>query len=337
MENKNITDGIASEEKQSKLSSLWNKAKDKVVKIADQNDDGTFDMADLSSIANTIGSATKSAAEAAMTAANEKAKEMELKALAPVLPDTLNSADFFVTKLIRLTDIDKRHAESPLCEGAIGHMIHQKDFDVLNIYKASADQFGLTFYPDMDSDLYYADPTDRNHYIALDNYFGYLKDVRVTELQRIAQDLGAKHFRVVYKERKATITSTKVKAKTGGKVDSKNNVGIEATHENNASEVSTIGIAAENFFPGQDPVMPKLRYLQNDLHIRNLVALRMNTASPLGRQLITIELKNSAGIKEQDALKIDTVLKGLKITGNTTVTAEVQNESRRFFEYEIDF
>ena len=41
--------------------------------------------------------------------------------------------------------------------------------------------------------------------------------------------------------------------------------------------------------------------------------------------------------KEKDAVKIDGALKAMKISGNMTVTSEVQNESRRFFEYEVDF
>ena len=36
-------------------------------------------------------------------------------------------------------------------------------------------------------------------------------------------------------------------------------------------------------------------------------------------------------------VKIDAALKAMKISGNTTVISEAQNESRRFFEYEIDF
>ena len=43
------------------------------------------------------------------------------------------------------------------------------------------------------------------------------------------------------------------------------------------------------------------------------------------------------GLKEKDALKIDAVLKGMKCAGNATVVSEVQNESRRYLEYEIDF
>ena len=89
--------------------------------------------------------------------------------------------------------------------------------------------------------------------------------------------------------------------------------------------------------PGHEPVGPKLRYLQRDPSIQSLIAMRMDKSSPLTHQVFRIELKNTSGIKEKDAVKIDALLKGLKIAGNTTVTAEVQNESRRFFEYEIDF
>lgn len=43
------------------------------------------------------------------------------------------------------------------------------------------------------------------------------------------------------------------------------------------------------------------------------------------------------GIQESAALKIDAVLKGMKCAGNTTVVSEVQNEARRYLEYEINF
>ena len=37
------------------------------------------------------------------------------------------------------------------------------------------------------------------------------------------------------------------------------------------------------------------------------------------------------------AVKIDAMLKSMKVSGNTTIVAEVQNEARRILEYEIDF
>ena len=63
----------------------------------------------------------------------------------------------------------------------------------------------------------------------------------------------------------------------------------------------------------------------------------MDKNSPMMHQKYTLKLSNSSGIKEKDAVRIDAALKAMKISGNTTVTSEVRNESRRFFEYEIDF
>ena len=118
-----------------------------------------------------------------------------------------------ISKLIRVTEIDKRHAESDVCRGSIGFVSDQKNLRIVNIYKDNIAAFGLTFYPDTDYELYYVDPCDRDKYIALDEYFNYLKVARVTELQKIAQDLGAKHFRVTYKEQKTTFSGKTVKTK----------------------------------------------------------------------------------------------------------------------------
>lgn len=69
----------------------------------------------------------------------------------------------------------------------------------------------MTFCPDCDSEFYYVDPSDRDQYIALFDYFSYLKTARIVELQKIAQDLGAKHFKVTYKEEESSSSEKKVK------------------------------------------------------------------------------------------------------------------------------
>ena len=46
---------------------------------------------------------------------------------------------------------------------------------------------------------------------------------------------------------------------------------------------------------------------------------------------------SASGIKEKDAVKIDAALKALKIAGSASLVSEARSESRRFFEYEIDF
>lgn len=65
--------------------------------------------------------------------------------------------------------------------------------------------------------------------------------------------------------------------------------------------------------------------------------MRMDTTSPLTHQKFMLKMSNSSGIKESDAVKIDAVLKGLKVTGNANIASEAKNESRRYLEYEIDF
>ena len=271
-----------------------------------------------------------------MDSAEEKSRQLELKSLRPVFPETLDDADFLMPKFIRVAERDRKHAESEVCKGSIGYLSDQKGFRIVNIFRDSIEAFGLTFCPDCDSEFYYVDPSDRDQYIALFDYFSYLKVARVNELQKIAQDLGAKHFRVTYKEQKTSFSRNAVKAKGNAKVPS-GTITADAEHDLSASAVSNVEVAAEMQCLGHAPTEPKLCYLQREPSIQSLITLRMDKTSPMLHQKYTLKLSNSSGIKEKDAVKIDAALKAMKISGNTTVISEAQNESRRFFEYEIDF
>ncbi len=310
--------------------------------------------------------------------AGEKSRMLELKALNPIFLETLNDTEFLVSKFVRIADRDKKHADSEVCKGSIGFISEQKRLRMVNIFQDSVDAFGLSFYPDCGSGFYYVDPSDREHYIALDDYFGYLKLARINELQKLAQDLGAKHFRVTYKEEKTAFSEKKTKAnvkaigmvgveprinelqklaqdlgakhfrvtykeektafsekKTKANVKAIGMVGVE--HDYNAKKYSTVEVAAEMTFPGHVPVNPMVKYLKHDPSVKTLISMRMNETAPLLHQKFMLKLSNSSGIKESEAIKIDAVLKGMKRAGNATVVSEVQNESRRYLEYEIDF
>ena len=336
MEKENVELEIIAEEPKKNGNLFWKKAKQSIVNAVDQNNDGSFDMKDISILAGTIGTAAMSTATAVMATAEEKSREMERKLLQPIFAEDLDNADFLLSKLIRVTKIDKRRAESAVCNGSVGFMSTHKDFPFVNIFRDKIDYFGITLYPDADCELYYVDPSDRDRYIALDNYFSYLKIARISELQKIAQDLGAKHFRVTYKEQKTTFSGNAVKAKGSFKKVG-DSASAEAERELKLTEASTVEVAAEMDCPGHAPVKPRLHYLQRDPSIENLIALRMDETSPIYHHKLTLNFSHTSGIKEKDAVKIDAALKAMKIAGNTTVTTEVRNESRRFFEYEIDF
>lgn len=311
------------------------KAKDAVVKAADQNDDGSLDLKDAAVLAEAIGNSAKNAVAAAKEGANAIAQERERQRLRPIFPADIMSPEFRFSKLIRLTEPDKRRRANELCQGSIGFMDEQKGLRIVNLYRDRLEAFGLTFLPNMNCDFYYVDPSDETAYIALDEYFAYLKKVRVDELQMVAQSLGAKHFRVTYQEEKATFSGYKVKAKGDAK-GALGKVNAGATHDLEAKDVVSVAVAAEMECPGHAPVRPKLRYLREEPCIQNLVSLRLGENSPTHLHY-RLKLSNSSGLKISDAVQIDAALKAMKMTGNSTVTSEAQNESRRLFEYEIDF
>ena len=287
------------------------KTKDTIIKAVDQNGDGSFDFKDVSAMADSIGNAAQNAANAMRDNAEARNREKERKALQPIFLEDLDSTDFTLSKLIRVADIDKKHAESEVCKGSVGFISEQKELRIVNIYKNMVDAFGISLYPDADSEIYYIDPSDRNQYIALDDYFGYLKIARVNELQKIAQDLGAKHFRVTYREKKASITKNDMKAKGNVRVGA-----ADAERNFSISDNANIEVAAEMQCLGHAPIEPKLLYLRGEPSIQSLIALRMDENSQIFHQEFSLKLSNSSGIKEKDAVKIDAALKAMKISGN---------------------
>ena len=306
---------------------------DNAIQSADQNDDGKFDMEDVSVIAKSVGNSVKQGTIALKGSVDEQARLLELKTLQPIFPDALDSTEFLMPKFIRVADRDKRHSESEVCQGSIGYTSNSKGFQYVNIFRDSIDYFGLMFYPDSDYEFYYVDPSDRDRYVALDEYFSYLKIARVNELQKIAQDLGAKYFKVTYKEEQTSFSEKKMK----GHANVKGIATADAEHNSMEKKYSTVEIAAEMEFPGHAPIKPQLKYMQRDPSIQTLVAMRMDENAPLLNQKYMLKMSNSSGMKEADAAKIDGVLKGMKISGNATVSSEAKNEARRYLEYEIKF
>ena len=301
------------------------------IQVADQNDDGKFDMTDMAEIAESVGTVVKKGTKVVKEGTEEKIRQIEEKVLQPIFADSLNEADFLMSKFIRVTERDKKYIDSDVCKGSIGYISNQKGLYYVNLFRDSIDAFGLMLYPDNDYDFYYADPSERDRYIALDEYFDYLKVARVNELQKIAQDLGAKHFKVTYKEEKTAFSEKKAKA------NAKVVATVDSSYDKSEKKYSTIEVAAEMTFPGHTPKKPMLKYLQRDPSIQTLVTMRMDESSPLEHQKFMLKMSNSSGIKESDAVKIDAVLDGLKCSGNATLASEVKNESRRYLEYEINF
>ena len=101
--------------------------------------------------------------------------------------------------------------------------------------------------------------------------------------------------------------------------------------------MESMNIEAEMRFPGHAPMRPELHYLKKEINVINLIELRMDPLSPLQHQHFSIEMINSSGIKVKDAVKIDAMMKAMKVSAKTTIVTEAENEARRILEYEIEF
>lgn len=300
------------------------KAGDDITKAIDQNGDGKLDFSDI-----------QTAIDRNQAAQAESRRKADLERLKPLFHEYFERAEFVMPKVLRIADIDKQHAENSVCTGSIGFRTVLEDLSAITIYRDHIDDFGLTFYPELENGVYYADPCDRDHYILLDDYFSFMKMQRVTELQRIAQSLGAKHFRVTYKERSQSVSSNSVDVSLSGNKD-EIKAGASAKHSVSNSAMSAISIEAEMRFPGHAPIEPDLHYLKKEINIVNLIKMRMDPLS-LQHQHFNIEMSNSSGIKVKDAVKIDAILKTMNVSSSVSVVSEAQNEARRILDYEIEF
>ena len=296
------------------------------IQSIDQTGDGRFDREDLAEIKRQIQEKDRQA----------KLKR-DLEALNPIFVKDLTDGDFFLSKMIRVAEMDKKHMASSACAGAIGHETLVKDLRIVTIYPDQSDVWGLQYYPDMNQDFYYVNPVDPSQYVAIDYFFDFLRQARVGELQRIAQDLGARLFKVTIKERKKTLYKKKVSEKLSVRSGLFNGK-ADADHSVSANDLSDGEIAAQSSFEGHAPVRPNLVYYKNEPQIQSLIEMRLgNTKNTLTEQHLSLKCTHSSGITENVAARIDSAFSMMKVTGNTTFSSEAQNEVRQIFEYDIVF
>ena len=337
MEKKKINLGSAASGAGKAAAGFFSKAKDAVVNAVDQNGDGKLGLEDVSVVTDSVKAAVKDSTDRWNEKQEQKKREKELEALRPLFEEDVDNPDFALPKFIRIAKMDELHEKSDVCKNSIGFVFPGRDLDVTTIYPEKADIFNLRFYPDMESEIYYVDPTDRDQYISIEKYFNYLKIKRISELQRIAQSLGAKHFKVVYKEKQQASYRNDAKVGISGKTRGPQSADVGAEHHSYESNSSKVEIAADMDCIGHPPKEPQLVYFKKDPQILNLVSMRMDD-NTLVHQSYTLNLIESSGIKRTDAVKIDAALGAMnKVKGNALVTNEVEKEMQRLFEYEIDF
>lgn len=311
---------------------LLDKSKEMAVKVTDQNDDGKFDMEDVSAIAGSVSDAVKNKLQS-IKDSNEKRKlEKELAELRPIFRNA-DTGEFRVPKFFRVVERDKRRAESKVCEGSVGYLTGSEGEECVNLFEDSIIDLGIEFDAVGENDFYFRNPTASNRYIGIKVYFDFLETVRIMELTQIAQKLGAKSFEVTYvnEERRSEAHGNRASAKMALFGSAK--VSTDSLQRSSSSTE----ISVKQSFTGHDPVMPELRYLAGDPQIQNLIAQRMDPDSPLQEQVLRLKISDSIGITEKEAVKIDTVVAKSKVSSEFSMSKQMRNESLRLLVYHIVF
>ena len=273
---------------------------------------------------------------------NRVSKEMgdnlsrqRLEKFRPVFSDRIDSGELSFPEMIQIIDTDKR-TQFEECKNAVAFEDNINKQEVLSVFKGSTEMLQLNFIPERNLSIYYVHPLDKTTYIEMSKYFSYLKEAKVAELEYIAQSLGAKYFKVSILEESNTENIKKVggEAKLGFLKDK---MGVKSQRDIGEKHYESLGVAAESRFTGKDPVKPELKYWASNVAIRSLVEQRMSPDNPLSSKIYRLDYNTSSGITEKEAAKIDGVLKSLKFSGAGSFSEAAKTETRRKFEYIIEF
>lgn len=327
-------------------------AQNTVMHAVDRNGNGKIDAEDFGLTRENIEGAGEAVKDAAIAAGHglkaggaamgkafsEARLELDLKNLKPVFPDALpfddGQTDAAQPSIVAVVARDKRRSESEACRGAVGYYQSAKGYELLNLYEDYIPQLKLVFYPAAAKGVFLADPYQRGVYIALDEYFDFIRKALVNELEVVAQDLGAKHVRISFKEDKKSLAAQKLKANAKTKVES-----VSAEHKTSVDEFSSVEIAADVKFSGHtSPVIPPLVYFKNESDIVKLVRMRTSDGSnKIESKTYRFQCNRLFGAKEEDSAQICAILNGIKCTGSASFSQNIQRESRTILEYSIEF
>ncbi len=214
---------------------------------------------------------------------------------------------------------NQRLKSVPACKGAFGFIEKLKGMQVMRLLPKYIGLPGIKFYPDTDGVLYYQDPCDDHLYIDINDYFDYLNAVRVNELELAAQDLGAKHIKVVYKETRKVFVDTDAKA-------------------DDPDDFSNVEVFTDDVYDsGETPTVPVIQYLQNDPSVSSLIDRRLDSEQDVEKETNTIPCKTLDGMSVDDAVKLDGIIKTLKLNGNASVASAAEAFERAVLEYTIEF
>ena len=279
----------------------------------------------------------KEGAAAASEKISDAKYEFDLKTINPVSRERLESFDYQIPSLIQIMEHDRK-MDNPVCENALGFQEKIKDKNLLCIMNQFVEQTSIQFAPYLTKTIYCRNPYIENMYISLDEYFAYIDNAKVHELEMVAQSLGAKKVKISFKKKKKTLVSNVSEVKSKNPFAKIGKVEASVKHETTETEFADISIASQiEFDGGKAPVKPELVYFKGNADIETLIKMRLDSENALTSKTYSFACGKGKELQLNDAARIDVVLAKKGMGGNTSIVSEVQEEQRKVLEYSIEF
>ena len=266
----------------------------------------------------------------------EKKRQNDLINLSPIFKEDISNNELLNERVIRIVNYDAR-LENEMCKNSVGFYEKTDDRKMPTLYTKFVPELGLSFYPQLSESVFIADPCIAGKYIEIDEYFNYMKQVRVNELTLVAQSLGAKSVTI---ELKSTTNSKSLFSKA---MQAKAVPILDASckqQENNTSS-NSIEIWAQTTFKTSiwngGPTMPNLLYFRNETDISSLIQMVLVNRSKVTERKYSMKASSSSGMSLNEAMSIAGTLKKIKCSAGASFAKSAENESTAFLEYTIKF
>lgn len=266
----------------------------------------------------------------------EKKRHEDFINLAPIFKEDISNNELLTERVIRIVNYDPR-LENEVCKGSVGFYEKTDDRKMPTLYSKFVPELGLSFYPQLSESVFIADPCIAGKYIEIDEYFNYMKQVRVNELTVVAQSLGAKSVTIELKSttNSKSLFSKAAQAKAGPILD------VNLKQQGNNTSSNSIEIWAQTTFKtaiwNGGPTMPTLLYFRNESDISSLIQMVLVNRSKVTERKYSMKASSSSGMSLNEAMSIAGALKKIRCSAGASFAKSAEDESTAFLEYTIKF
>ena len=267
----------------------------------------------------------------------EKIRQEKRMTITPLFSDEVKDK-----RWIRIVDHDVRLDEEWYSdyEGNVGFSELTQGGKVPTLYTRFVDRFGFVFLPYLSESVFIKDPCVPDKYIEIDEYFNYMKQVRVNELTLIAQSLGAKHVEIRLCTDNTESLSSHMDGNASVGFGAVISAKLNAVKNEASKSSSSFELWASTDFDTNsqvtEPVLPEVIYFRNESDIDTLIQMAMSK-NKLTKRTYKMKVSSSSGMSVSEAASISAAVKGVGLKGGATFDRSAKAQRNATLEYTIEF